>query len=437
MRRILTLIGLSLTLMAHAAGPATQTRNLAGTWQGTLKAGPQELRIVLKLAKADSGAWKGMLYSIDQGRDGAPVSSVIWDGSSLTLKVDAVRGTYEGKMSADGGSISGTWSQGPPLPLELQHATKQTAWPLDPSPHRIQLVTVDKDVKLEVLDWGGSGRPVVLLTGLGNDAHVFDRFAPKLTGSYHVYGITRRGFGDSSAPGSGYSADRLGDDVLSVLDALKINRPVLVGHSIGGEELSSVGSRHPEKVAGLVYLDAGYGYAYYDPARGNIDIDLAELQTKLAQLQAGKRPADPSALIQELLNMSLPGLSKDLRDLQEQINATPTVLRAAQSAASMSLPAQLIIAGEQRYSKIPVPILAIFADPHNLGPLPGVDPASRAAMEARDKTTTEAQVAAFESGIPSAHVVLIPHANHYVFLTNEADVLREMNAFIAGLPAPQ
>src|ERR1700719_1848684 len=97
----------------------------------------------------------------------------------------------------------------------------------DPSPHTLQFVTVDKKVKLEVLDWGGSGRPLVLLAGLGNTAHVFDEFAPKLTPEYHVYGITRRGYGASSAPASGYSADRRGDDVLDVLDTLKIDRPVL------------------------------------------------------------------------------------------------------------------------------------------------------------------------------------------------------------------
>ena len=109
----------------------------------------------------------------------------------------------------------------------------------DRSPHRVRFVTVDKGVKLEVLDWGGSGRSIVLLAGLGDTAHVFDDFAPKLTSQYHVYGITRRGYGASSAPavgGASYSADRLGDDVLAVLDALKINRPVLVGHSIAGEE---------------------------------------------------------------------------------------------------------------------------------------------------------------------------------------------------------
>ncbi len=126
----------------------------------------------------------------------------------------------------------------------------------------------------------------MLLTGLGNDAHVFDKFAQKLIGSYHVYGITRRGFGESSKPETGYEADRLGDDVLAVIDALKLNKPVLAGHSIGGEELSSVGSRHPEKVAGLIYLDAGYSYAFYDKTRGSYYLDLADLQRKLDQLRA-------------------------------------------------------------------------------------------------------------------------------------------------------
>src|ERR1700719_793774 len=104
----------------------------------------------------------------------------------------------------------------------------------DPSPHKVQFVTVEKDVKLEVLDWGGTGRPIVLLAGLGNTAHVFDDFAPKLATGFHVYGITRRGFGASSVPASGYDADRLGDDVLAVLDSLKLTRPVLAGHSYAG-----------------------------------------------------------------------------------------------------------------------------------------------------------------------------------------------------------
>ena len=126
----------------------------------------------------------------------------------------------------------------------------------DPSPHRTTTVRVEPGVTLEVLDWGGSGRPIVLLAGLGNTAHVFDDFAPRLTAHGHVYGITRRGYGRSSVPQGGYDADRLADDVLAVLDALALARPVLIGHSIAGEELSSLAARHPTRAAGLVYLDA-------------------------------------------------------------------------------------------------------------------------------------------------------------------------------------
>lgn len=432
MRKKMLWIGLPGALL----GSALYAQDIAGDWQGTLnaKAGPQELRIVLQIAKGDQDGWKATMYSLDQGADAIPVNSVTLQGSNLKLTIEAVGATYEGKISADRASSAGTLTQGGPRPLEFRRATKETAWQIDPTPHTVQFVTVDKDVKLEVLDWGGSGRPVVLLTGLGNNAHVYDKFAPKLTGAYHLYGITRRGFGASSNPASGYSADRLGDDVLAVLDSLKLNRPVLVGHSIGGEELSSVGSRHPEKVAGLVYLDAGYGYAYYDRSRGDLNIDLIELHKKLEQLQPGKRQQTPVPLIQELLETILPGFERDLREEQKLLQAMPAAMLAAQASAPVPAAAQAIMAGAQKYANIPVPILAIYAVPHDLGPAVGNDPAARAAFEAHDEARTGAQAKAFESGVPSARVVRLPHANHYVFQSNEADVLREMTAFIGGLP---
>jgi hypothetical protein len=115
---------------------------------------------------------------------------------------------------------------------------------------KTQFVDVQPDVKLEVLDWGGTGRNLVLLAGGGNTAHVFDSLGPKLATHYHVIGITRRGFGQSSAPQTGYDPRRLGDDVVAVLDALHIADPVLVGHSIAGEELSAISTYHPGRAAG-------------------------------------------------------------------------------------------------------------------------------------------------------------------------------------------
>jgi non-heme chloroperoxidase len=113
----------------------------------------------------------------------------------------------------------------------------------DASPHKVQFITVAPGVSLEVVDWGGSGPRLVFLAGLGNTAHVFDNFAPKFVPQYRAYGITRRGFGASSSPipnDSSYTADQLGDDVLKVMGVLGVKKPVLIGHSIAGEELSSI-----------------------------------------------------------------------------------------------------------------------------------------------------------------------------------------------------
>jgi pimeloyl-ACP methyl ester carboxylesterase len=344
----------------------------------------------------------------------------------------------------------------------------------DPSPHTVQFVTVDENVNLEVLDWGGSGRPLVLLAGLGNTAHVFDDFAPKLTPEYHVYGITRRGYGASSAPASGYSADQRGDDVLAVLDALKINRPVLVGHSIAGDELSSVGTRHPERVAGLIYLDAAYSNSFYDRSLGNVDLDSRALQKKLDQMRTASTPLEHKRLVEELVQVDLPDLEKELRELLKLLQSEPSqpvsppaasqddlanfpALRAyvarvrginfpeselrqthesrPDGGVGKPLPGRgdAISEGEQKYSDIRLPVLAFFANPRDPAPYAYNTPAERATFEALQTAAIEAQAKAFETDVPSARVVRVPHANHYVFLSNESDVLREMRAFLAGL----
>jgi non-heme chloroperoxidase len=429
-------MALYFTVLVVTAGAAAAANSQAvGDWQGTLVMGPQKLRAVIQIAGGDGGALTGKLYSIDQSPNPIPFSSVTLVGADFSFKIDAMGASYSAKLNAAGDTISGmlTFGQAPPVPFEMRRATKETAWSVDPSPHTVKFITVDTNVKLEVLDWGGAGRPLVLLTGLGDTAHVYDTFAPKLSGSYHVYGITRRGFGASSVPASGYSADRLADDVMAVIDALKLDRPVLVGHSVAGEELSSIGSRYPQRVAGLIYLDAGYSYAYYDSAHGDLTLDLADLQKQLAQLTPGQGPKDPSALIQDLLNHSIPLLVNDLKARQKEWDSSPAALKAAQVSATLPAPMQAIMAGMQKYSVINVPILAFFAEPHDLGFPPNPDPNAYVAYQAYEEEVTRNQSAAFERGLPAAHIVRLAHANHYVFKSNEADVLREMNAFIATL----
>src|SRR5262249_14653616 len=108
------------------------------------------------------------------------------------------------------------------------------------------------------LDFGGTGEPLVLLAGLGNTAHAYDDFAPALTDRFHVIALTRRGFGESSHPDSGYDTPRLVDDILAAMDRLHLGRVILVGHSIAGEEMTFLAREHPDRVSKLVYLDAAY-----------------------------------------------------------------------------------------------------------------------------------------------------------------------------------
>jgi non-heme chloroperoxidase len=314
--------------------------------------------------------------------------------------------------------------------------TRMTSGPSfwrDPSPHRVRFVRVEKDVQLEVLDWGGSGRAIVLLAGSGLTAHEFDDFAPKLTGHYHVYGITRRGFGSSGYGAGEYGADLLGNDVLAVIDALELYSPILVGHSFAGEELSSVATRYPDRVAGLVYFDAAYPYAF-DNGEG---MSMAEFQ------QIVREPPTPPPEAADLASFRalqdyyerMHGVRLPEAELRQEWEAIPDgrVGKRRNFPASATL-----MKGTRKYTNIPVPALIIFANPHSLGSWlnNNRDASVRTMVEtysAMFNAFTKKQEDAIRNSVPTARVVTLPGANHFVFLTNEADVLREMHAFIAAL----
>jgi len=117
MKRVLLLF-----LIAMAATFA-RAQDIAGDWQGALDTGMGQLRLVLHITKTSDGSFTATLDSVDQGANGIPVKSATLRASKLNLDVEAVHGTYEGTVAADGKSISGTWSQGKPLPLEFKKAT--------------------------------------------------------------------------------------------------------------------------------------------------------------------------------------------------------------------------------------------------------------------------------------------------------------------------
>ncbi len=108
-------------------------QKITGTWQGSLQAGQQSLRTVVKVSMADDKL-KAEFYSIDQKSPAIPAAFTL-EGSTVKMTIAAVGGKYEGKLSADGNSITGSWTQGgPPMTLNLVRATPETAWTIPEPP---------------------------------------------------------------------------------------------------------------------------------------------------------------------------------------------------------------------------------------------------------------------------------------------------------------
>lgn len=144
----------ALSVLGFAAFSAVPVlaQDLTGTWQGTLAVpGGKELRTVYKLSKADGGALRGQMFSIDQGGQAIPVNPVTLQGSTVKMSVPAIAGSFEGKLEADGNTITGNWSQGPnPLPLVLKRATAQTAWAIPEPPPPPKPMAADASPEFEV-----------------------------------------------------------------------------------------------------------------------------------------------------------------------------------------------------------------------------------------------------------------------------------------------
>lgn len=322
--------------------------------------------------------------------------------------------------------------------LILAYGSSQDSVPFhDLSPHRTQFVSVAPDVQLEVLDWGGSGRPLVFLAGYLT-AHAYDDIAPKLTDVAHVYGITRRGLGSSSKPHSGYTATESAEDVLRVLDALKLEKPVMVGHSFGGQDLHVLGANCPDRIGGLVYLASAE-----DTSLGSLADHVEE------QL-------DPNKLPEALRVQSHPDLSSvaAYRDWQRKnfgMAFPESELRQIYAANPDGSMGQYLVSKEVRdalfaglqapdYAAIRVPVLAFYPVPARLddqinrykpqnaeqGVALGFKYGLDLAWLARNKD-------ALKRSLPGARVIELPGANVYIFLSNETDVLRELRAFLVQL----
>jgi len=307
----------------------------------------------------------------------------------------------------------------------------------DASPHTVRMVAVAPGASLEMLDWGGSGRPLVLLAGLHNTAHVFDDFAPSFTDSFHVYAITRRGFGRSSQPPDSDAA-MLVSDLRIVLDSLRLSKVILLGHSIAGEELTGFAGSYPDRCEALIYLDAAY------------DRSGTSALKALAKLPWPARPPMTSADSASVAAVKAYYERTDgVRMLEGDARAVFRFDSAGRFVFEDSLAKSMVgrLVGHlppPAYQRLTCPSLAIYAVPDSPGAaVPWYKLLDSAGRSEADRLLpllqawNSASRTQYRQNAPLGHIVGIHNAHHYVFESNRAETLHAIRAFIAGLSTPR
>lgn len=302
----------------------------------------------------------------------------------------------------------------------------------DPSPHTARSVVVARGVELEVLDWGGNGPPVVFIPGSGQTAHSFDTFAPRLRDAYHLYGITRRGIGASTHTLEGFDTPTRTHDILAVLDSLGIQRAVLAGHSFAGDELSKFAVTYPDRVRALVYLEA-YDYG---PAHA-LAFGALRFPRQAIQPMTPADSASPATVAEwgKRIGLNLPE-----SEIRATMSFTPSGHLVDMSPSGAFDRKALAASERSAYSDIGVPALAIYAGANEPQRMFVRYASFDSANKAQARTYIDAINAwaagvqnRFRSEVKNGRVVVIPGANHFIFMSNPDEVERLMRDFLGHL----
>jgi pimeloyl-ACP methyl ester carboxylesterase len=354
------------------------------------------------------------------------------DHSSILLTAFNIERVLSKELVFDG--MLGAETSICPLPQEQALlAVENSSWS-DKSPHQVSSVAVGNGVRIQVLDWRGGeikdAPTLFLIHGLGATAHAWDDFAPQLAEHYNVVAMTRRGIGESSKPDQGYDIATLSGDVLAVIEALGLESPILVGHSLGGEELSYIGAHHPDKVSALIYADAAYDRTQSGDRR------YQQLSMSLPDAPP-IRPGESTSYA-AMANYSRRIGRSGIVIPEGEILATYDLSTGGRTFNELYLDAIMIGLQAPRYSEIPLPALGLFAVPGSAESLMEAwydqeDPEVQAVVQElyeRELQNKTAQIERFDNDMPNSTAIVLPDANHWIFASHEAESLAAIREFV-------
>lgn len=256
----------------------------------------------------------------------------------------------------------------------------------------------------------GDGRPVVMLHGNGESVADWSRTLPHPASGLRVYAIDLPGAGDSDKPTFDYSAEGLADFVTRFLDALVIERPALVGHSLGGLVALIIALRQPERVSALTLIDsAGLGKEI-NPMLAALVLPVAgELSTAWASTWLGaKQRAWARGDMHFARTSQIP---HEWLTEQERLAKMPGYLEAELAAAR-----QQTVVGQQRVvvldrlHQVRCPVMIVWGE--------------------RDRAVPVNHATAAAKCLANSHLAIIPKAGHLPHVERPGETSEAMHAFL-------
>jgi pimeloyl-ACP methyl ester carboxylesterase len=273
-------------------------------------------------------------------------------------------------------------------------------------------------LSIHLLEWSEEGVPLLLLHGFGNEAHIWDEFAPLVAPHYRTIAVDLRGHGDSAHdPERRYDYQSHVRDLEAVTVALGIDRLVLVGHSLGGRISTLFAASHPERMAGLVLVDAGPDLDARGVSRISTDVErsidrtfasLAECENALAHAYPAAQPAAIARMARHGMRRREDGRYE--RKTDPAYNAARGELTAAAAEALEKKTAKELW---EALARIPCPALVVRG----------------AASDVLDPDTAERMA---EEVLPDARLAIVPRAGHSVMTDNPEGFAEAVASFALG-----
>lgn len=307
---------------------------------------------------------------------------------------------------------------GQPVPI-TSSVTSPVSSPVD------RTVTV-LGVPLHYLDWGGPGAALVLLPPICETAHIYGDIAPAFADRFRVLGPTTRGCGRSGRADR-YDIDMQLRELEGLLDALQIDRTILVGFSASGGKAIRFARLHPSRVEKLVIFDSAYSYV----APG-----LEEQMGEAIARRIGGNPdrsADSYRRSHEAWELGAWSAAMD-RNLRETHETTPEGMLRPRGAPGwwMAFRADSK-AGRYFETRLSHPALMFFAVDLDQERVKRLDAAIRATLEPLAQETDRRrreQIDEFRRNGPHVRIIEMAVTAHYVFVHKPREVIREMRAFL-------